>query len=124
MICPDCGNYRHAGECQGEPIIGYDNSGEEIEVLCDKCGDPATVREGNSNTYCGQCAPRTMPSREFLIRQAVLNWVVTAYGALLPYRSAASIISQISLGGTMLEGTPRVVQGIRDEFEQLTMRFS
>ena len=63
---------------------GYLNSGETFQLLCDGCWEPIdgdVVRRG-WGTFHPDCAaerddpePLHMPSREFLVRQAILNAV-------------------------------------------------
>ena len=64
-----------------------------------------------------------MPSRDFLIRQAALNFVAATYPVLLQHRTAGSILGQITLGGQWIAGTPEIVQRIRDEFFSLADQF-
>ena len=63
---------------------GYLNSGETFQLLCDGCGWPINGERADRglDTYHPDCLaemddpePLHMPSREFLVRQAILNAV-------------------------------------------------
>lgn len=65
----------------------------------------------------------TVPSRDFLIRQAILNWCVGFAPLTVATEGCAPILDQITAGGRVISGTPWIVEGIRDHFQALLSQY-
>lgn len=103
---------------------------DHVLARCTACGmpvptetagpwHPLEISFGHSHNCPSMMA---MPSRDFLIRQAVLNMAATRFPTLFRTWGSATILSHISLGGTILSGTSDIVDAIRAEFRVLVAK--
>ena len=124
MQCPDCGELRHIGSCEPK----YDDSDYHAMVRVPESDDQRVNRlAALIENIPGVMAKPTMPSRDFLVRQAVLN----AMKEQMPFTLAAD--GSASLGRHILKQSEEYAliaplprhwdQSIRRHFRKLVAQY-
>lgn len=64
----------------------------------------------------------TMPSRQFLVRQATINYTQRAFPWMVSQSSVGNVLKRITVDGHFLANTPEIISGIQNEYRALYIR--